>query len=117
MPPNRPASNEFGDCDYRNQSSPSMITRYNDHSVSINDGSNINGCLSQPSSSRRRRRRSISPLINDDDTIPIGRHRRSKRQRHDSPMRNNKMTRTSRWGERPSICKFFREGYCRDVST
>uniref|UniRef100_A0A914UNL0 C3H1-type domain-containing protein n=1 Tax=Plectus sambesii TaxID=2011161 RepID=A0A914UNL0_9BILA len=107
----RPASNEFGDSDYRTVSSP----RYDPpaHILPAEPSASSGGALPSAASasggSRRRRRRSGS---NDED----GRHSRgrSKRGRHGESPPGNRKSRSSRWGDRPSICKFFREGFCRD---
>ena len=122
-------ANEFGDSDYRNADERSP--GYEQQTAGATHPS-------ADASLRRRRRRSGS--IEDDTRRTRGAvdHRRKRfrfiwhsfqtksvfcifKFRHESPVPPvaaavRKPMRSTRWGEQRSICKFFREGYCRDVS-
>ncbi|CAG9534842.1 unnamed protein product [Cercopithifilaria johnstoni] len=100
-----------GDKDYRNRGGDSADKDY--RWIRDEDGHRGSGDVNEFGDSdyragspkmERRRRRSISPIYGG-----------PKRPRHSPPVRGCYRGRgfRGRWGER-QICKFFREGYCRD---
>ncbi|KAI6221168.1 hypothetical protein M3Y95_01012100 [Aphelenchoides besseyi] len=90
----QPEIDEFGDVDYRQQIDENTMTR----------------------PERRVRRRSDSPL-DDYGTVPVPKRARptpSAAPFDEQSERLPRRTAVPKWAE-TTICKFFREGYCRDL--